>query len=125
MEAVSEIGGVDSQMPYLQAPAARVPGRTPPQVGFRPWDEDEVTQGLRAEALSRETVRGLAETFGEAVAWVNRAVRYEVDELADRLVTKIIDRDTNEVVRQIPSEEALRVIRRWREFIGLLLDVET
>lgn len=122
MEAVTDISGVGPQIPILRASSGYNVPQAQLQIGL--GQRNESSEGLRAEDLSRREVRSLADAFGEAIAWINRAIRYEIDESVDRLVTKIVDRETNEVVRQIPSEETLRAIRRMREFIGLLLDIQ-
>ena len=37
---------------------------------------------------------------------------------------KIVDSETNEVIKQIPPEELLRIATRLRDFIGLIFDLE-
>jgi flagellar protein FlaG len=58
----------------------------------------------------------------EAVQQMNRAMRmansaleFRVDQDTDRVVVTISDRDTGEVVMQIPSEEALALSRHLNE----------
>jgi len=36
-------------------------------------------------------------------------VRFEVDSATDRLVVKVVDRDSGELIRQMPSEAVLRL----------------
>jgi len=40
------------------------------------------------------------------------------------VVTRIVDRESGEVIRQIPSEEVLRVAERLGEVQGRLLSLE-
>jgi flagellar protein FlaG len=51
-----------------------------------------------------------------------RRLRLQVDELSGRTVITVLDAETNEVVRQIPSPELLAVVRHL-ERVGALLDV--
>ena len=44
------------------------------------------------------------------------------DEATNQIVAEILNRD-NEVIRQLPPEEALRIAARFREIIGLIFDV--
>ncbi|MBW2682822.1 MAG: flagellar protein FlaG [Deltaproteobacteria bacterium] len=37
------------------------------------------------------------------------SVRFERDETGDQLVVKIVDRDTDELIRQLPAEELLNI----------------
>ncbi|OHB33463.1 MAG: hypothetical protein A2X84_13710 [Desulfuromonadaceae bacterium GWC2_58_13] len=50
------------------------------------------------------------------------SVRFEMDPDVNTLVVKIYDRDTEELVRQIPAEELLGVAKDLRDYRGLLVD---
>jgi flagellar protein FlaG len=62
-------------------------------------------------------VRRLTELMNET----QRSLRFQVDELSGRTVITVLDAETNEVVRQIPSPEFLAVVRHL-ERVGALLD---
>lgn len=86
------------------------------------------TQQARREAVaqtpSNDEVRKMAEQFGEALSRLNHGVHFEIDESTDKVITKIVDRRTHEVIRQIPPEEVVRITHRLREYMGVLLDIE-
>ncbi|MBN1477418.1 flagellar protein FlaG [Candidatus Sumerlaeota bacterium] len=42
----------------------------------------------------------------------NAAVRFKIDEETGRTVIEVVDRDTDEVIRNIPPEEMLRIASR-------------
>ncbi|MDR0453180.1 MAG: flagellar protein FlaG [Deferribacteraceae bacterium] len=48
--------------------------------------------------------------------------QFMVDEDLERLVVKIIDADTKELIRQIPTEDALKLSKKMQEMIGLLFN---
>jgi flagellar protein FlaG len=50
------------------------------------------------------------------------SVRFEMDKDVNTLVVKIYDRETDELVRQIPAEELLGVAKTLKDFRGLLID---
>ena len=52
---------------------------------------------------------------------INREIQFSVDEGTDRTVVKVIDSKTDEVIRQIPSEEVLRITESMENFSGMLL----
>jgi len=55
---------------------------------------------------------------------LNTRIAFRVDKKSDEIVVDVIDKDTNQVIRQIPSEEMLRIRVAFKELIkGLLLDV--
>lgn len=46
------------------------------------------------------------------------SVRFERDSGSDALIVKIVDSDTDEVIRQIPPEELLNLSKQLRELSG-------
>ncbi len=64
-----------------------------------------------------EAVRGL----NEHVQIINRELHFSIDKDSGRTLIKVIDLATKEVIRQIPSKEALAVARMLQEGAGLKL----
>ena len=69
--------------------------------------------------------------LGDAVQRINdhmqvirRDLQFSMDDDAGQLVVKVIDRETEDVVRQIPSEQALELSKRLEELQGMLLEAE-
>ncbi len=52
------------------------------------------------------------------------SVRFENDNEANSMVVKVVDRDTDEVIRQIPPEELLDLTKRLQDLRGNLVDTE-
>jgi uncharacterized FlaG/YvyC family protein len=52
----------------------------------------------------------------------NRRLSFSLNEKLGQVVVKVIDADTDKVVREIPPKELQRVYERIREVIGLLID---
>lgn len=64
----------------------------------------------------------------EAVAAINRAakslsnsVELSLDERSERAVVRIVDAETGQLIRQIPSEEVLELRRALDRIAGLLI----
>lgn len=51
----------------------------------------------------------------DKLATKNQSVNISVDDVTKRIVVKIVDNETNKVVRQLPSEEMLRISRSLAE----------
>ncbi|MDX3775254.1 flagellar protein FlaG [Chromatiaceae bacterium AAb-1] len=69
------------------------------------------------------------EIISNAVALNHRSLSFSMDEISGRSVIKVVDSATDEVIRQIPTEEILKVaqdVKRLQEemgkSIGLLID---
>lgn len=54
----------------------------------------------------------------------NRTLQFSVDETSGDSVVKVIDSETEEVVRQIPSQELLDVRNAAEKYRGILLEVK-
>lgn len=50
------------------------------------------------------------------------SVRFENDERSQALVVKIVDSETNEVIRQVPAEEILGLRKALTDFQGNFVD---
>jgi flagellar protein FlaG len=46
----------------------------------------------------------------------------DIDEATDRVIGRIVDTVTGDVIQQVPREEVVRLIARARELIGRLFD---
>ena len=51
---------------------------------------------------------------------LHRELRFSVDDNSGEVVVSIVDRETNEVVRQIPSEEVLQLRQRLEDSAGAI-----
>jgi flagellar protein FlaG len=54
----------------------------------------------------------------------NRRLEFEINRDLDQVVVKVIDRETDKVIKELPPEEIQRLHVRIREAIGLLVDEE-
>jgi flagellar protein FlaG len=53
------------------------------------------------------------------------SVRFESDERSSELVVKIVDRDTDEVIRQVPVEEVLQMHSLMEDLRGNIVDTQS
>ncbi|GEK74422.1 MULTISPECIES: flagellar protein FlaG [Halomonas] len=114
-DAVNEI----SASRTTQTPDGSTPRRRVEQVlaGWLPPEETAATGSVNQ---------------GELVAPVQRinevmrpyGVEFELSETTSRVVTRLVDRDTRELIRQIPAEEVMRVAEHLEELQGRLIDLE-
>jgi flagellar protein FlaG len=57
-----------------------------------------------------------------ALRAMNRGLEFELDPASGRLITRLVDTRDNEVLRQIPSEEMLRIAEALDRVQGLLIE---
>lgn len=56
---------------------------------------------------------------------LNTELRFEVNQKSKEVVIKIIDPDSKQLIRQIPSEEMVAIRERMEEFVGVLFSSKT
>lgn len=54
----------------------------------------------------------------------NRRLKFSINRELDQVVVKVIDKETDKVIKELPPEEIQRLHVRIREAIGLLIDEE-
>lgn len=107
---VSYIQGIS----HIQA--NRTPGTALPEKPEQAPAE-EVTRSM--PPVSIEAILG---DLVEVSAAFNRRLSFRVNEKLGQVVVKVIDVNTDKVIREIPPEELQHVHERIREVIGLLFD---
>ncbi|AWL02463.1 flagellin [Stutzerimonas stutzeri] len=68
--------------------------------------------------------RSAAEAFKSFVQDIQRNLDFSVDDSTGQVVVKVIDGDSGKLVRQIPSEELLRLSERLDDMRSLLFKAE-
>jgi len=73
--------------------------------------------------LSTDELRKISQQMQQKAASMSPELRFSVDQDSGRTVIKVTDRSTDEVVRQIPTDEALQISKDMAQFQkGLLLN---
>ena len=65
--------------------------------------------------ISAEELQNVVKRLNENVQMVNRDLQFSVDEQSGRSVIRVVNAETQELVRQIPSEEILRISQYIKE----------
>ncbi len=73
---------------------------------------------------SESEVRGAVKDLNFAVQNSQRAIQFSVDDESGDVIVKVIDAETDEIIRQIPPEEVVRLAKRMDESVGSLLHTE-
>ena len=88
-------------------------------------DEQAVARAVTpAQEVSREQVEDAVATIQEFVQSVRRSINFAVDDGSGRVVVKVTDAGSGDVIRQIPSEEALKLAENLSEVRSLLFQAE-
>lgn len=72
--------------------------------------------------LDPELLAKITEELNENFRIFNTAISFSVDEKTGNTVIRIIDRDTEKVIREIPPSDLLALAARLTEIIGRIVD---
>lgn len=75
-------------------------------------------------AFNTAEISAALDDVRNAIQPVASELSFSLDEDSGRMLLRIIDRETDEVIRQIPSEELVRIAKALDKFQGLFLDKE-
>jgi len=75
-----------------------------------------------APDLSRQNLKDLADTLNVAAKSMNQRVSFSFNEKISRVVMKVINTSNNEVVREIPPKEMVRVYEHIHDLLGMFFD---
>jgi flagellar protein FlaG len=85
--------------------------------------EKVVTQVDKAKESTEtppQEIEQIVEKLNAFVQLTQRDVSFGIDQQSGRDVISVFEADTQELIRQIPSEEALELLKRMDKAIGLL-----
>ncbi len=75
-------------------------------------------------ATTNQDIKEKVALIQNSINQIDSQVQFSVEEDLDRVVVKVVERDTGELIRQIPSEEVLQAQRFLEEQPGILLEEE-
>ncbi|MCL5049669.1 MAG: flagellar protein FlaG [Firmicutes bacterium] len=87
--------------------------------------EDQQADNQQLRDISREEIQRAADSVADMARTLNRELQFSVNNDIDETVVTVIDKNTGEMVRQIPSEEIVRLAQRMKEYSGEQLDSAT
>lgn len=80
-----------------------------------PEGGNELPPEQQQAPVNTQAVDEAVQHINEHVQFIQRELRFSVDEGSGHTVIKVLDTRTQEVIRQIPSEEALRFAQMLNE----------
>lgn len=96
-------------------------GKSPAE-GVHVVDNASVQRVAAHEATaSAKEVEGATQKLQDFVASVRGDIQFSTDQDSGETVVKVIDRNSKEVIMQLPSKEALEIAKALDKFQGLLV----
>ncbi|WP_024789956.1 flagellar protein FlaG [Lebetimonas sp. JH292] len=73
------------------------------------------------EHLKKE-LQKLTEELNRAISPLNTSLKFKFNDKVDFLTVEVVDTKKNDVIRKFPSDEALRLMEKMKEVVGILFD---
>ncbi len=102
------------------------------EVQARPKDKTDLVEGKNLSQLStfernelpisEKVVMEAIERANKAISWANRHFKISIHEKTKEIMVKVLDSETNQVIREIPPEKILDLVANLWEMAGLIVD---
>jgi len=86
--------------------------------------QDVKEQKDDSQTLSEAELKNLVTALEKGIKQFNRRFEFDINKEINRIVVKVIDKDTDKVIREIPPSEIQNLLVKIKEAIGLLFDTE-
>ena len=101
--------------------SAQIPAAEVKQQALRPKQVNSAEIAERVEN-SAEDVRQAVDKLNELMQNGKRSLSFQVDNSSDRVIVQVTDSQTQELVRQIPTEEALKLKEYIEGMMGIIFN---
>ena len=78
----------------------------------------------KTAARSADRIEEFADELMRITQVFNKRLKFTINRELDQLVVKVIDGNTDEIIKELPPEELQKLHIRIREAIGILIDEE-
>ena len=122
MNTISTIGrtmATDGQTVYSSFSASKSAQKVEMETPM-PTTAAEVLQNMEQSKADIEASAKELQRLSDMVT--GHKLRFNVNEETNRVVVTVVNASTNEVIRQIPSEDVQRIQARMKHAIGVLFD---
>lgn len=74
------------------------------------------------KTVSDELLKSVIKNVNTKMEYIGTRCEYSYHEVTNRVSIKVIDNDTEEIIREIPPEETLEMLQKMLELAGILVD---
>ena len=96
-----------------------------PQDLTAPKDEEQQKEKegrLEPGTMSESSVSQMTEVFNDLMDKINCDVEFKYNKEADMLNVKMVDKKTNEVIKEFPPEEMIENMIKAKDWLGAFID---
>ena len=117
-----QIAPVVSQASTVEAPPAMETTVTNGQQQRGVDVQQTATSTEQTQSKDKQNVEFVSEAMNHFMQLMNADLQFSVHEKTHRVMVKLVDVSTKEVLKEIPSEDFLDMVAKIQEYIGMLID---
>lgn len=87
-----------------------------------PVEEKAIHEDSKGTHISEKILIDAIEKANKAMVSANRALEFSIHEKTKEIIVKVVDTESKEVIREIPSEKILDMVANMLEMAGILVD---
>ncbi|MDH5361091.1 MAG: flagellar protein FlaG [Gammaproteobacteria bacterium] len=92
--------------------------------GLQSTEREVKEASVETESANAEPLEAVVENVNDYVQNVQRQLSFSIEKESGKTVIRVVDSATDELVRQIPSEEFLELAKALEKAKGILLQAE-
>ena len=120
------------QSEAVQAEFARVKARVTPPVDAektrtiagpgKSLAQEKTVAADTARRIDKEELQKALKELNDHMGSMDRSIQFSIDDSSRDVIVKIVDKNSGEVISQIPPQEVLELRERMREMAGLIIE---
>lgn len=83
---------------------------------------DQPRKALQKEERNAEEIMKDLDAVNKQLRIMNRSIQFSIDERSHDIVVRVVDRESGEVIREVPPESLMKLRERMAEISGLLVE---
>lgn len=84
--------------------------------------QDQLENQLKDSLKNTEELKKILEELQNKISYLNKSLKIELNEEIKQPVVKIVDITNNQVIRQIPPDYVINIIRNINKMLGALVN---
>lgn len=80
-----------------------------------------ISGGAKPSEITKSDVEQMVDSLKDLTATLQTSLNFSIDEGTNNIVVKVIDKNTDKVIKQIPPESLLKLQEKMQDLTGFLL----
>jgi flagellar protein FlaG len=80
------------------------------------------SDSTREVKLSKDEINKMIDQLNISTRKSNERISFAYNEATNRIIVRVVNNDTNEVIREIPPKDFMRFIEHLKDSLGVLVD---